>query len=74
MDSIKSADGGRAAKSTRKSSPFNQQEWLDSNCGKQDEGTEAVVRACGCGINFSDGSGVDANDAKKHEESEQHTS
>ena len=54
---------GRSANVARRSSPFNQQEWLDSHCGKQNQGSnDAVVRVCGCGKSFGDGSGVNADD------------
>ena len=66
--------GGGPAKPARTSSPFNQQEWLDHHYGKQNQGSgEDVVRICGCGKNVGNGSGANADDAKKHEESEQHT-
>eukprot|EP00904_Undaria_pinnatifida_P011919 jgi/Undpi1/7858/HiC_scaffold_23.g10330.m1 len=58
-------------------SPFNPRKWLDEQCGKISQGTrehEYVERVCRCGKNFGDGSGVNAEEAKKHEESDQHTS
>ena len=51
--------GGGPGKPARTSSPFNQQEWLDHHCGKQNRGSgEDVVRICGCGKSFGDGAGV----------------
>eukprot|EP00904_Undaria_pinnatifida_P007962 jgi/Undpi1/4296/HiC_scaffold_17.g07662.m1 len=58
-------------------SPFNPRKWLDEQCGKISQGTrehEYVERVCRCGKNFGDGSGDNAEEAKKHEESDQHTS